>query len=415
MNPPLTQSLDRLVPAFADEPRRWDDVLRRAESLSGEPPARRPAPVASPRPGRVRIALAFALAAALLAVAAPAFGLHRTLLDFFVAEPATERTVLHFESLDRGAPEGMETGVIATETRAVTRARFRGAERTLWVAPTQEGGYCALWERHGGGCDRLGTVPLDVTWAGPEVASADTAPDSWQLVTGHVDLEYVATVEVRLSDRTVARPPIVWVSAPIEAGFFAYEVAEERDATITAVVALDSEGRRIAESTPLGHEPGVPRDALVAERSAAVLVDTRSGEAVVWAAPTRYEGRCAWLEVAGRATAVAPCLPKGYDRVAGAGFRFYPTHETVLLVGRFGERYARVELTFADGTRRAYEPRDGYLLAEVPPEQLAGRSAVSELATYDAAGREIFRVPVDETGNRCQTARPLPAGHPPCP
>ena len=52
----------------------------------------------------------------------------------------------------------MATGVIPGETRKV--GTIEG--EALWVAPTSEGGFCTLLGG-GGGCDRTGTVPLDIT------------------------------------------------------------------------------------------------------------------------------------------------------------------------------------------------------------------------------------------------------------
>jgi hypothetical protein len=53
----------------------------------------------------------------------------------------------------------MATDVIPNETRKV--ATFGKA--TLWVAPTRQGGFC--FDLGGqGGCDRLGTVPLSISW-----------------------------------------------------------------------------------------------------------------------------------------------------------------------------------------------------------------------------------------------------------
>ena len=77
----------------------WLDVRRRARR----------------RPGR-RAVLIAAAALALL-IAAPALGLHHTIVDFFAAEPAPERVQLTFARLDLGAPKGMATGVIAGQTR----------------------------------------------------------------------------------------------------------------------------------------------------------------------------------------------------------------------------------------------------------------------------------------------------------
>src|SRR5439155_17700368 len=97
-----------------------------------------------------------------LLITGVAFTFGLPVLDFGQAEkaPPESRVVKNFALLDQGAPRGMATDVIPNETRKV--ATF--GDETLWVAPTSQGGFCTDLGGEGG-CDRLGTVPLNVSWA----------------------------------------------------------------------------------------------------------------------------------------------------------------------------------------------------------------------------------------------------------
>jgi hypothetical protein len=60
------------------------------------------------------------------------------------------------------------------------------------------------------------------------------------------------SVVIRFSDGSTVHPRIVWISVPIDAGFFAYDVpAGERTsrAHVTAVDAYDRKGRLLAHQT----------------------------------------------------------------------------------------------------------------------------------------------------------------------
>ena len=192
--------------------------------------------------------LAIAVALAVAAVAAPASGLHEPIIDFFAGERATERVLPTFAQMDVGAPPGMATGVVAGETRRVTTVRLSDGVHELWVAPTRAGGFCTLWTKMSGGCDRLGTVPLSVTYGGrPFVA------------TGHADADYVHSVEARYADGTSERLDLAWVGAPIDAGFMEY--VPEAGHIPVELVGIGADGDVVTRH-PLGR---VSAEALLAD------------------------------------------------------------------------------------------------------------------------------------------------------
>ena len=61
----------------------------------------------------------------------------------------------------------------------------------------------------------------------------------------------VSDVVIRFSDGSSFHPRIVWVSAPIDAGFFVYDVpvADQSNPHVTAVDAYDSKGKRVSHQT----------------------------------------------------------------------------------------------------------------------------------------------------------------------
>jgi hypothetical protein len=185
--------------------------------------AANPVPIGPQSPWRrstIRIALALAALAVAFLLAAPAVGVRVPILDFWTAEKAPPKVVEDFESLAEGAPAGMDPEAIPGETRKVTLA----GGGTVWVAPTRAGGFCT---EHG--CNKLGTFPLEITWAasGP-LPSRDGVPHplmaDFDLLEGAANSRYVDTVEVRFRDGEVDRPKLTWVSEPIHHGFFEYRV-----------------------------------------------------------------------------------------------------------------------------------------------------------------------------------------------
>jgi len=173
-------------------------------------------------PRRRRTLLVAAVIATGALIAGPALAWRFGVLDFSNAEPAPPRVVKEFETLSRGAPEGMDPGVIAGQTRRAGDV----AGHILWVAPTKQGGLCYEWSEASGGCDRLGTVPLGVTWA-TGLTPAGSQP-SIGIVEGFAHARWVDEVEIELDNQSTAHPRLIWISSPIDAGFYYYRAPEGR-------------------------------------------------------------------------------------------------------------------------------------------------------------------------------------------
>ena len=177
------------------------------------------------RRARPRFAIAAAavvVAAAAVAVAAPAFGLGGGLVRMFSSgEPAPVRIEQSFAGLDRGAPPGFRTGVAASRTRKIVLP----GDVALWLAPTSKGGFCLFVEGGGGHCDAARALKFWPTFSiGGDFSQNGVIGNGPVVIDGSTTLDDAASVEVQFEDGHSLTIPVVWVSAPIDAGFFGYAV-----------------------------------------------------------------------------------------------------------------------------------------------------------------------------------------------
>jgi hypothetical protein len=176
------------------------------------------------RERRLRPRFAFAVAAVVAAVvaAAPAFGLGGKLVRIFEsAEPAPAPIERSFASLDAGAPPGLATGVVASQTRKIVLP----GNVALWLAPTSKGGFCLFVEGGGGQCDTTRALTFWPTFSiGGDLSHQGVIENGPVMIDGSTTLSDAASVEVQFEDGSSVTIPVVWVSPPIDAGFFGYEV-----------------------------------------------------------------------------------------------------------------------------------------------------------------------------------------------
>src|SRR4051794_29912859 len=248
MSTDLLSAIDALVPA-GPEAGRWDDVLARAGV--------RPSPSRRPR------WLALALLAVLIALlATPAFGIQGLVLDllrkdvsFANSKSAPNEVKKQFADLAIGAPARWAPQVEAAQARVVATFSIAGHPRKLWVAPTRRGGYCYTFERAFGGCrqttaDRaVGVNKIGVTWQGPPPRSTG---EFVTRVGGDVTVPAAARITARYADGTTTDIPFVWVSKPIAAGFFTYDVPTAHWSKARRLLSLSlfaRDGRRIGRQS----------------------------------------------------------------------------------------------------------------------------------------------------------------------
>jgi hypothetical protein len=401
------------VPA-ADDPAlvgRTRELARDWESVS--------VPIAHVRSRhRLRLVLAFVVAMVIVVAVAPALGLRLPPIDFWSSEQAPPKVVRKFETLNLGAPPGMSVDVIPGQTRQLTLTDQNGTRHTIYLAPTRHGGFCTLGAR-GGGCDKLGTIPLSVSFnfARSGAPRPDRPPGPAAALEGYVNADYADSVEIAFADGRVVEVPVTWISDPIGAGFFVYQVPDDRRVAtrrVESVTARNSDGQIVAQQViDRRAVRGAPAEALLDDKRPVFRIGTSAGTATYWLAPTRYDGRCAWLDVGSRSGLFPRCLPKGYETSPGVAFGFVPLKEDVLVAGEFDPRFRFVDVVYSDGSRERAEPRDGLLLHRIRPDQFARGAVLTTLVGRRADGTEIARFPIptefSSAADPCQLPRPLGA------
>jgi hypothetical protein len=258
----VTEALDLLVEPF-ERRGDWEQVLRRAQEPIGKPRQRRL------RSRRLAVVVAV-LIALLVLLATPAFGVQRYLLDlldrhnvpFAHSRSAPNEIKKQFADLALGAPTQFAPRALAGQTRDVGTFLVGGRRRQLWVTPTRDGGYCYLFEGSGGGCRKARSDrrrKLSVSWMSGSPRSS-LAEAIVARVAGDLTAPTAASLRTEYGDGTRAEIPFVWVSKPIAAGFFAYEIpATHRTAAsrLVAVSLTDRKGRLLARQS--FHFRPVPR------------------------------------------------------------------------------------------------------------------------------------------------------------
>jgi hypothetical protein len=176
----------------------------------------------------------------------------------------------------------MAPDAIATEARRVAPFTTNGRRHVLYVAPTRKGGFCWTFSEAFGGClaKRPGpsTRPaprgavnqhlLGVTTSGSPMRMTPTGvqigkrPPYTTRVGGDVLTAAAQTIRVEYEDGSSRPIRFVFVSAPIDAGFFLYSIPAghtEPGKRVAAVAALDADGHVLArqpvtyETRPIRH------------------------------------------------------------------------------------------------------------------------------------------------------------------
>lgn len=276
MTDPLSLALDELVDRLDDADGNWDDVIRRAQPSPAKEPSLEGNVVATARePGqrgqvkRRLIAVGIVVLVALVALmATPAFGLREALVDLIGGKPvdfddgakAPQVVRYRFEDLGLAAPPNMNPQVIPGQTRKVGVLQQAGRKRAVWVAPARNGGFCYMLDGSYGGCLRTGKgllPPLTTTIMGGG-ANPGGAP-SIVSIGGNVLSDQTATVTIEFADGTAVNVPFLYVLAPIDAGFFAYDIPKEHQTANlpVAVVSRGKDGNEIWRETISAPEPPV--------------------------------------------------------------------------------------------------------------------------------------------------------------
>lgn len=261
----LDLALDELVDSCDGRYGDWPDVLDRAGITRStyRPPQR---PDHSPRRLRRRnIVLVAVVAVVAVLVATPAFGIGAALLHLFgrtdvsfsQSKPAPNVVKKQFADLVVGAPTRWAPQAIAREARMVGTFTINRHRRRLYVVPTRRGGYCYMFEESIGGC-RQTRADRSLGGRGQLGVSFSSLPQrtsGWPVLTqliGDLTAPKAARITIHYADKATADIPFVWVSRPIAAGFFSYDIpAAHRNlaARVVSVALLDRDRHVIGKQT----------------------------------------------------------------------------------------------------------------------------------------------------------------------
>ena len=415
VEPLIVSELDALLPLPDGGRADWQDVVRRAGldrrgvvlRVRGRWPLGR----------RRSLALVLLAVAAIVFLVAPALGIAPPVLDFFSSRHAPKRVVHQFDLLNVGAPRGMSPRVIAGEARLVTTYhRHNGVAFPLWVAPTRKGGFCFVFG-FGGGCadPKMPAHNEPGDFNGGEIGLGRYGST---VLAGYVYDKNIADVEVRFRHAPTVIVPLVWVSPPIEAGFFFYDVTrgQQRRGGPVAVVALDEHGEVLARVVWIFR----PKPAWFDPRKVADLskrhVILRSGQASITIAPSRTGGNCFWLRYRYEMMGTG-CAPPRYQAAPMAGGLNHGTNFTVFSA-QVKPAVERVELRFQDGTQIVLHPVEGFVLYTLPKSNWPRGHRLTTAVAYSATGKQLNKQTFDPKHfgtYPCSKPVPIGAGETACP
>jgi hypothetical protein len=414
----MTETIDQLIQARFDaasnqlDDSSWGDVLARVRAAQPKPRRARGRRAALP----IRFALAGAVAACALAASAVAFGWPGTVVDFFKARPAPESVKQFFQAHNTAMPQGLNPNTTVGQPREVMTASFDAYKspptnptvHTLYVAPTETGGFCYLWTDYGGGCADPENAAAATTNPAARPLGVDWLTGDYATFTDGYVRSDVQTVQARFADGSSETLPVTWVSAPINAGFFAYVVPPAHQTTsnaLSSVVGLDANGnvighanigvtqpldQSVLQTLPDGTKYSLPRRADAAKATEPFKFDTATdGHAYLWVMPRTGGGSC-YLYSSGSGGGQGctsqqelqqlPLVNGGLD--ANSGVYFAQVKPDV----------ATVELQYADGTSQQLTPVDGFVLAAINSGHTKTGTQLETVVALDQNGSSLGAV-----------------------
>lgn len=379
-----------------------------------------------------RGALAMSIGLVAVVVAAPALGIHREVVDWFQAEPATERTQLEFLQLGVLAPPGMdEVQVIPNTAREVTTLQLSTGPVTLVVAQSRSGGVCSMWLGYSGGpgcfTRRLPVrVGLDegafALGGGFSHSGLDWIPS---VVQGHIREDDVERLVLEYKDGGSAEIPFVWVSSPIDAGFYIYEVPELNRVNArraTGLVGYDGEGKVVARQQlyrpasedmlrharlPDGEVILVPKNVRVDNAQMIIDVPTADGKTRMkaWLVHRTDGARCYVIYGGGAGCPPDPGQPP-LNRLPGIS-----SGNRVVLTGHLRDDVASVRLRYEDGTVELAELVQHVLIHEIPPSQYPQGRRLELMQALDADRVVLEQRRLRDTPGLYPCEKPVDHGH----
>ena len=277
------------------------------------------------------------------------------------------------ELLDDLSPE-----VNADEARGVMTAQTPRGPIHLWVAPTNDGGFCAYIE---GGTQDSSACGNDADFGLPRPGLSMDLRDKGLAFGRVIGWTPGDRVELELGDgrRLPARIVDGWVLQ----GF------PERETLVR--IQLLRAGAIVAtqEMLPPKEIPVMPAPG---EYRALLEVETFAGEtAVLSVAPTSPGQQC--YRVSAGSSESASCGDPPLGDVAASG-----DLTKGLLFGPVQVPATSLEVVFEDGARADVPFKDGYFLYAVPKEHLKRGALPKEFVARDASGKVVGRGPAAPGG-----------------
>jgi hypothetical protein len=408
-DPRISSLLNLDVPLRTDERPDWADVLARATPATASSQGTNRRAHASwarwPRAavgGRARVgALAFVL---LAAIATPALAFHRQIVDFISAPKASTVVVKEFGALEVLSEQGTPLGALPHSARRVTSVELNGRDVVLSVTPTKGGGYCAYWSGFGVDC---GASRTNAKAFGSFHYAAD--PGAGVTLVQGSTIRRAAEVQVEYADSKRVTVPIVWVTAPIRAGFFLFAVPEDRQMGArrpVAVVATDDGD--VIERLPIvaprqtatvnhtdrwGRVIETPSEAVWPQRRLLVSFNAADNSLVsLYLMPSRQSSsrRC-WVILSssdcGPADVQGPPVQLAVTSTSRTG--------SAILSGQVRNVVSYLGLNFEDGRQMKVTPKQAFVLAPIPRSHWTRGHRLTEITGYSAAGEVVGRQAFD--------------------
>jgi hypothetical protein len=377
----VRNELDRMIPRTRSAP-NWSDVVRRVAL-----PAPRRRPMLS-RP--LVLAVAFAAAAILSAVG------YAVVRYVIVGSPAPQAVKDRLTLLDTVKGELIpkvhrRSGIEVAKTRAAAVLQASTGPVYLWVAPTEQGGYCRFVQivgtetrdggpNLGGGCVSP-KQKVDIGTSGSRVH------DKWlELVVGHA-----AAPARRVRVRFASGAQRSFTLSP--RGFLLAEV--RANDSIREITVLSGTGRLISRQRglPASGPHALPFPTPTGPgHTVAVIRTVRTHRPIVLRiAPGAHGTRCTILITPGGTGRSCGGRPPKPDEMG-----IYPeqigsasSHGMLLYWGVVGSKIKTVELRFEDGTQVALSIHEGFVLYQVRPSNFGRGRRPIELIGRDASRRSI--------------------------
>lgn len=376
------------------------DRARREERSTPSPPAflRRPL-------------LAAALALLVIgAVVGPALAFRAQIIDFFTATQAPKGVVVDFARLEVeqkvSVPNGVFPNVHFRDARRIASVRTGTTRSVLYVAPASDRSFCAMWAptdaprcyspQRARGALRF----AELSWSSMYPAlGVDTVEGVVYARGASVDLQYADGVKIAI--------PYIWVTAPINAGFFIYRVPADRrlgnDRPVALIVARSGKtlARQSIENVAVTIGSGLvdhrdrwgisiqtPREAVWSKRRLLYSFNLSDGSLIeAWVMPSRRSiaRRCVTSSFSTGCEAVPLAGPPVQLQILGGG----TAGQEAVLYGEVAKSVRAVELIFQRGARQTVRPRSGLVLVKINLAHSRLNSRLVRVLGLDGSGRVV--------------------------